>query len=124
MSLLMEIVACGLSCFILFLNLLCFIYDKFRHKKVSLHPAENIVVITGCDSGFGEMTSRALARLGYKVISGCLTDDGIQRLNGVVSVAVSLISEIICRFCVLCILSSNCNFVVSCVCEGCCGHQM
>lgn len=55
-----------------------------RNKTVSHHPAENVVVITGCDSGFGELTSRALAKRGYKVVSACLTDDGMQRLKDVV----------------------------------------
>ena len=30
------------------------------------------------------MTSRALAKLGYKVISACLTDEGMERLKNVV----------------------------------------
>jgi hypothetical protein len=91
MSFIMEIFVCGLVGFILSLNLFFFLVEKVRNKKVSLRPAENIIVITGCDSGFGEMTSRALAKLGFKVVSACLTDDGIQRLKNVVSIGCVLV---------------------------------
>lgn len=35
--------------------------------------------------GFGEMTSRLLAKKGYKVVSACLTEEGEQRLKNTVS---------------------------------------
>jgi hypothetical protein len=82
---LLEIIVCGMVGVILSLNMCFFLLEKIRNKKISRHPAETIVVITGCDSGFGEMTSRALTKLGYKVVSACLTDEGVQRLQNVVS---------------------------------------
>ena len=46
------------------------------------------VVITGCDSGFGEATSIHLANLGFKVISACYSKEGAARLEGTVAKAV------------------------------------
>jgi len=83
---LLEIFVCGLVGFILFLNVLSYLWERFRNQKVNRRPAETIVVITGCDSGFGEMTSRELSRRGYKVIAACLTDEGMDRLKNVVAV--------------------------------------
>jgi len=88
MSLVLELFVCGLAGFVLLLNGLFFLVEKFRNKKVSVRPAESIVVITGCDSGFGEMTSRRLAELGYQVVSACLTDEGVKRLKDTVAVSV------------------------------------
>ena len=42
-------------------------------------PAECLVVITGCDSGFGQSTSRLLSEKGYKVIACCLTEEGCTK---------------------------------------------
>ena len=36
-------------------------------------------------AGFGEMTSKVLAKKGYRVVSACLTEDGMQRLKNTVS---------------------------------------
>ncbi|KAJ3293829.1 hypothetical protein HDU79_011858 [Rhizoclosmatium sp. JEL0117] len=50
-------------------------------------PADQLqgltVVVTGCDSGFGFETSLALVALGMNVISGCLTDKGIEELSSI-----------------------------------------
>ncbi|KAJ3334867.1 hypothetical protein HDU93_007128, partial [Gonapodya sp. JEL0774] len=35
----------------------------------------------GCDSGFGHLTALDLARDGFRVYAGCLTDNGIETLN-------------------------------------------
>jgi hypothetical protein len=40
-------------------------------------------VVTGCDSGFGEMTARALAAKGMLVFAGCLTEAGARSLRGI-----------------------------------------
>jgi len=39
------------------------------------------VLITGCDSGFGNLLTKKLDQMGIKVLSGCLTEDGIQNLK-------------------------------------------
>jgi dehydrogenase/reductase SDR family protein 9 len=85
MALVMEVFVCGLVFLVLSLNIVFFLFEKFRNKKITRRPSETIIVITGCDSGFGEMASRALAKLGYKVVAACLTDDGMKRLKNVVS---------------------------------------
>lgn len=84
MSLIVEVVVCWLVGIVLSLNVVFFLLDKILNKKITRRPAESIIVITGCDSGFGEMTSRAMTKMGYKVISACLSEDGVKRLEGVV----------------------------------------
>lgn len=69
------------------LNSVGFIYGLIQqslHRKVSIDFSKQVVVITGCDSGFGEMSSRRLSKLGFKVISGCISTDGAERLRDVV----------------------------------------
>lgn len=36
-----------------------------------------VVVVTGCDSGIGQLTAAAAHRKGYHVFAGCLTDAGV-----------------------------------------------
>lgn len=36
----------------------------------------SVVVVTGCDSGFGKDAALKFESLGYHVVAGCLTDDG------------------------------------------------
>lgn len=38
------------------------------------------VLITGCDSGFGELTALRLDSMGVRVFAGCLTQAGVDRL--------------------------------------------
>lgn len=57
-------------------------------SKIKLRPAENIVVITGCDTGFGLMLANRLAKMGFKVVAACLTKEGVERLQNTVSLAV------------------------------------
>ena len=42
---------------------------------------KKLVVITGCDSGFGLQTSKKLASLGYSVVAACLTKEGVESLR-------------------------------------------
>jgi NAD(P)-dependent dehydrogenase (short-subunit alcohol dehydrogenase family) len=44
-------------------------------------PRKSVVVITGCDSGFGALASEALALRGFTVVSTCLTEDGASRMR-------------------------------------------
>lgn len=54
----------------------------------SLSPSENVVVITGCDSGFGLATATKLHDLGYIVVACCLTPKGVESLKGKVAISV------------------------------------
>jgi hypothetical protein len=73
-------------------NILTFFVDLVKRSFFGLKEGKELnrtklaIVITGCDSGFGELSSRRLAALGFHVISGCVTDDGLNRLTGVVPV--------------------------------------
>lgn len=42
-----------------------------------------MVVVSGCDSGFGEHVARACAAAGFTVLAGCLTAEGARALGGV-----------------------------------------
>jgi len=44
-----------------------------------------IIVITGCDSGFGQIAAAEFAKLKFKVIATCLTKEGVDKLAGVVT---------------------------------------
>jgi NAD(P)-dependent dehydrogenase (short-subunit alcohol dehydrogenase family) len=84
-------VHCCVSSFFLFVNALGFIYGhflKYFGSKVQIDCERHAVVITGCDSGFGEMTSRRLQIQGFHVITVCITPEGAQRLTGVVSLSI------------------------------------
>ncbi|XP_078358700.1 retinol dehydrogenase 16-like isoform X1 [Oculina patagonica] len=60
------------------------IFRFFSRKKVSdLH--KKYVLITGCDSGFGQETAIRLDKMGVCVLATCLTKDGEQSLKSVTS---------------------------------------
>eukprot|EP00736_Rhodelphis_marinus_P010011 Rmarinus@m.26456 len=48
-------------------------------SKVS--PKDKVVVVTGCDTGFGHLASLELDRLGFSVLALCLTRDGVETLQ-------------------------------------------
>ncbi|KAI4873051.1 hypothetical protein NFI96_025475 [Prochilodus magdalenae] len=43
------------------------------------------VLITGCDSGFGNLVARQLDQQGFRVIAGCLTETGASSLRALAS---------------------------------------
>eukprot|EP01041_Mallomonas_annulata_P008241 gene8241-16945_t len=70
-----------------------FIFQRLiRLRKHSKSPAQCIILITGCDSGFGALTALELTKLGYKVIATSLTKEGCDRLSG--KVALSIICDV------------------------------
>ncbi|OWF35222.1 17-beta-hydroxysteroid dehydrogenase type 6-like [Mizuhopecten yessoensis] len=46
-----------------------------RSPKLCVCPTGKAVIITGCDSGFGNSLARRLDKLGFKVFAGCLAPD-------------------------------------------------
>jgi hypothetical protein len=59
--------------------------------RQSIKPSERsskVVVITGCDTGFGLLAAQELHKQGYLVVAACLTADGCARLAGKVTKAV------------------------------------
>ena len=96
----------GVYCF----NILCWFGSFFwSRKSINIVPSRSIVVITGCDTGFGELASRRLASMGYQVVSVCLTEEGAQRLSRVSALSlkcdvtndkdVKKLSEAVIRLC-------------------------
>ena len=76
------------SGFFLLLNIIGFLYGHIMShfgEKVTINPKEYAVVITGCDSGFGERCSRRLQEMGFHTIAICLSPEGVERLTGAVS---------------------------------------
>jgi hypothetical protein len=88
MSLFSDLLCSLLSTLFLFFNALTQFYHSLTDRPLNLQPKNLIIVITGCDSGFGEMLSVRFSQLGFKVISGCLTDDGVKKLSSLVTKAV------------------------------------
>ena len=71
-----------LSIIWLFLNPFFFISRLlFPRKKLSLNTNELIVIITGCDSGIGNLLAKELIKCGYVVIATCLTKEGGEQLE-------------------------------------------
>lgn len=44
-------------------------------------PEKHVIVITGCDSGFGLMSIYRLIELKYFVVALCLTEEGVERIR-------------------------------------------
>lgn len=44
--------------------------------KLRIRPARHAVLITGCDTGFGNLLARKLDAAGYKVYACCLFPSG------------------------------------------------
>ncbi len=55
------------------------IFLKGRSKDFS--PKDKLVVVTGCDSGFGEMSAHHLTRKGYKIVAACYTEVDLLKSN-------------------------------------------
>ncbi|XP_068101687.1 dehydrogenase/reductase SDR family member 9-like [Hyperolius riggenbachi] len=51
--------------------------DRSKVKSIT----EKYVLITGCDTGFGNHAARTFDKLGFRVIATCLTDEGADALN-------------------------------------------
>ncbi|KAI8898195.1 hypothetical protein BC833DRAFT_526166 [Globomyces pollinis-pini] len=51
------------------------------NSKITGNPSSYSFLITGCDTGFGNLTARKLALQGFHVYAGCLTDNGISDLK-------------------------------------------
>lgn len=64
------------------------IYSLTRRRKVKLIPQNNVILITGCDSGFGYLSASLLASSGFRVVVTCMTDEGIAALGPKVALAV------------------------------------
>ncbi len=65
------------------------VYWLFGGKsKLNIDPSRSIVIITGCDSGFGLMTAKKLTSMGYLVVAGCLLPESVGALKSSVTLPV------------------------------------
>lgn len=63
-----------------------FLYSRYQSnlKQFDINDdnLKNIgILITGCDTGFGNKTAKKLNKLGYCVIATCYTDKGVNEFN-------------------------------------------
>lgn len=59
----------------------------FRRYKVLFHdPSRLIVIITGCDSGFGQMMANQIAKRGYRVVALCYAEAGLKQYEGIANI--------------------------------------
>ena len=84
----MLILACGVITAMIALNTILLCLRRIRGSPKAAMNHSKAVVITGCDSGFGEMTAIHLSSLGYHVVAACLTKDGCDRMKPLVAKAV------------------------------------
>ncbi|NWQ91745.1 RDH16 dehydrogenase, partial [Burhinus bistriatus] len=56
-----------------------------RERQTVPRLSEKYVLITGCDSGFGNLLARQLEARGLRVLAACLTDSGAARLRAAAS---------------------------------------
>ena len=63
-------------------ELLNLILLGYLHKrKVNMKTDGRLILITGCDSGFGFQTAQELSNKGFSVIAVCLTQEGLSRVK-------------------------------------------
>jgi len=78
-------------------SLVSFSSNLFSEKLIksvgggaSIQPSSNkVVLITGCDSGFGKSTACQLAGLGFEVVAACYTAAGAQFLNDIAKTVIA-----------------------------------
>ncbi|XP_074989962.1 retinol dehydrogenase 16-like [Calonectris borealis] len=56
-----------------------------RERQMVPRLSEKYVLITGCDSGFGNLLARQLDARGLRVLAACLTETGAARLRAAAS---------------------------------------
>jgi NADP-dependent 3-hydroxy acid dehydrogenase YdfG len=57
------------------------------NRSLKVNPSECVIVITGCDSGFGLMTCKHLSSMGFLVVAACLTSAGATALENETAMA-------------------------------------
>lgn len=55
--------------------------DRLLRSLTIGRYSEKHVLVTGCDTGFGQAAARRLDQLGCHVFAGCLTETGQQQLR-------------------------------------------
>ncbi|XP_053311676.1 retinol dehydrogenase 7-like [Spea bombifrons] len=60
---------------------LLFLYRWHRQSQILNNLADKYVLITGCDSGFGNLLAKQLDKRGLLVLAACLTKKGTENLR-------------------------------------------
>ncbi len=50
-------------------------------NKLKISPKDRYILITGCDTGFGNALARSLDKKGCHVFATCLTSKGVESLE-------------------------------------------
>ncbi|XP_007421382.1 retinol dehydrogenase 16-like [Python bivittatus] len=58
-----------------------FLLRWYREKQILTNLTEKYVFITGCDSGFGNLLAKQLDVKGLRVLAGCLSQQGAEKLK-------------------------------------------
>ncbi|XP_075447569.1 retinol dehydrogenase 7-like [Ascaphus truei] len=66
---------------LLVLLALIFLYRWYRERQILQNLSDKYVLITGCDSGFGNLLAKQLDRRGLRVLAACLTEKGAEDLK-------------------------------------------
>ncbi|XP_008049322.1 retinol dehydrogenase 16-like [Carlito syrichta] len=54
----------------------------YRERQLVSYLPDKYVLITGCDTGFGNLLARKLDTRGLRVLAACLTEKGAEQLRG------------------------------------------
>ncbi|KAM8977540.1 retinol dehydrogenase 16-like [Pelodytes ibericus] len=63
------------------LLVLLILYRWHRHRQILSNLSDKYVLITGCDTGFGNLLAKQLDRRGLRVLAACLTESGAEGLK-------------------------------------------
>ena len=74
-------VCCGLGTWALILVVVYFVVRKIVSRLRIDRYTDVYVLITGCDTGFGNLAAQRFDRMGCHVFAGCLTDKGKSSLK-------------------------------------------
>ncbi|XP_075447572.1 retinol dehydrogenase 7-like [Ascaphus truei] len=66
---------------LLVLLALIFLYRWYRERQILQNLSDKYVLITGCDTGFGNLLAKQLDRRGLHVLAACLTERGAEDLK-------------------------------------------
>ena len=74
------------------LAIVYFITNYYRRSQMLEKYGGRHVMITGCDTGFGNMLAKRLDSMGFSVFAGCLTEKGEDNIRKACSNRVKVIT--------------------------------
>ncbi|CAH2224395.1 retinol dehydrogenase 3-like [Pelobates cultripes] len=66
---------------LLLVLVLILLYRWHRQSQILQNISDKYVLITGCDTGFGNLLAKQLDQLGLLVLAACLTEKGAEGLK-------------------------------------------